>query len=608
MLVFGPGGLPETGTAIGTAMRDLRNAMEGKDLPPSGDGPRPAEPVSPPTIADRTHQAGTGGRPAAPSVPPRHRLRVDIASTLGAAVLVLACSSAPVPSPVASPARASPLSSAPTASLPPASAPPPPSASLSSPPASLRPVTLAPRRTIGGPRPDIAALITQYQYGEAPVPLERGAALTDWHLSRPNLHAVAGWAGKVSVPAGGRVELHLRAIEPAVRLDVFRVGAHDATHLATVARVAVRFQPDARPSLPVGRVETHWPVSYTLPVPTSWRSGFYLVKVTTLPAGYQAYVPFAVTATRPAPLLVVLPMLSYQAYNGWGGSDLYDWWKGPFPRAAEASFDRPYEHGYGAGMLFRLDFPLLVWLEDEGYAPAYTTDLDVARNPSLVVGSRVVILSGHPEYWLGADRDAFDAAQARGVSLLGMGANMAYMQVRLLPNSAGVPERTVVCYKSLAWDPLAAGHPSEATVRFQNSPIRRPPKDLLGEEYGGIVPGLAPMVLGPDIARFAPNTGLRPGQSLPGLIGDEIDVASSKPGALLLAKTPVHARGYTPNFAGASLWVTPSGAHTFDAGTFDWSWGLDPRWSAALPGFPARAFAQLTADILAWAGAYPRAS
>ena len=464
---------------------------------------------------------------------------------------------------------------------------------------------LGQRRAIGGPRPTIQALIDQYQYGEAPVPLRAGAALTDWHLSRPNLYAVAGWAGQVSVPAGGRVELHLRALGSGVRLDVFRVGAGDAIHLATVARVAVRFQPAAYPTLPVGRVETHWPVSYTLAIPTTWRSGFYLVKVTTLPAGYQAYVPFVVTTTQPAPLLVVLPMLSYQAYNGWGGADLYDWWQGPFPRAAEASFDRPYEHGYGAGMLFRLDFPLLVWLEDEGYAPAYTTDLDVARDPALVGGSRVVILSGHPEYWLGADRDAFDQAEARGVSVLGMGANMAYMQVRLLPDSAGVPDRTVVCYKSLTGDPLAASHPAEATTRFQDAPIRRPPRDLLGEEYGGIVPGLAPMVLGPDIARFAPNTGLRPGQRLPGLIGDEIDVASSQPGALLLAKTPVHARGYTPNDAGASLWVTPSGAHVFDAGTFDWSWGLDPRWSAALPGFPARAYGLLMADILAWAGAYP---
>ncbi len=546
-------------------------------------------------------QTAPGARTMAAMAHPRAR---GLLCMLGVALLSAGCVSAPRPSlrpATALPALGTGASARSPAASPVARAATPSPAGSGAP----RAPRLGARRPIGGPRPDLATLLRVYQYGEAPVPLEPGAALADWHLARPNLSAVAGWAGQVSVPAGGTLELHLRAIESSVRLDVFRVGAGDATHLATVPQVAVHWQPDAHPTLPVGRVETHWPVSATLAIPRSWRSGFYLVKVTTRPSGYQAYVPFVVTATRPAPLLVVLPMLSYQAYNGWGGADLYDWWKGPFRRAAEVSFDRPYEHGYGAGMLFRLDFPLLVWLEDEGYAPAYTTDLDVARDPVLVSGSQVIILSGHPEYWLRADRDAFDQAEARGVSILGMGANMAYMQVRLLPDSAGVPDRTVVCYKSLTRDPLAARDPAAATVRFQDPPINRPPKELLGEEYGGIVWGLASMVLGPDIARFAPNTGLRPGQRLPGLIGDEIDDASHQAGALLLSRTPVHPNGLRPNVAGSSLWVTPSGAHVFDAGTFDWSWGLDPRWSAALPGFPARAYSQLMADILAWAGAYP---
>jgi len=466
-------------------------------------------------------------------------------------------------------------------------------------------VTLPERRFIGGPRPDIATLIRDYQYGEAPVPLDRSAPLDSWQLSRPNVYAVAGYAGQVSVPAGGTVGLHLRALEPAVRLDVFRVGANDATHLATVARVPVSWQPEGHPALPAGRAEVSWPVSYSLAVPQDWRGGFYLVKLTTIPGGLQSYVPFVVRATAPAPLVVVLPMLSYAAYNGWGGSDLYNWWQGARPRGAEASFDRPYEHGYGAGMLFRLDFPLLVWLEDSGYRPEYITDLDVINDPTLVTKSKVVVLSGHPEYWAQADRDAFDAAQAAGVSILGMGANMAYWQVRLRPNSAGVPDRTVVCWKSFADDPLAAADPQGATIRFQDPPVNRPPRDLLGEPYGGIVEGLAPMVLGQDIVAFAPDSGLKPGQELPGLIGDEVDDASTMPGALLLSQTPVKPRGLKPNVAGSSAWVTPSGAHVFDAGTFDWSWGLDPRYSAALPGFPAAGYAHLMADILAWAGAAP---
>jgi sec-independent protein translocase protein TatA len=35
LLVLGPGKLPETGAAIGKAMRDFRAAMDGKELPSS---------------------------------------------------------------------------------------------------------------------------------------------------------------------------------------------------------------------------------------------------------------------------------------------------------------------------------------------------------------------------------------------------------------------------------------------------------------------------------------------------------------------------------------------------------------------------------------------
>ena len=85
-------------------------------------------------------------------------------------------------------------------------------------------------------------------------------------------------------------------------------------------------------------------------------------------------------------------------------------------------------------------------------------------------------------------------------------------------------------------------------------------------------------------------------------MGDEIDLLSRKAGALILGATPVTLVGHSPGIAGASAWVTASGAHVFDAGTFDWSWGLDPRYAAALPGFPADSYARLMADILSWAG------
>ena len=468
-------------------------------------------------------------------------------------------------------------------------------------PAVPPPSPIIASRVIGGPRPNVAELLRQYQYGEPPVPLFPGARAGDWRLDRPDLNAVAGYAGQTSVLPGGSVDLHIRSVGPTVRLDVFRVGAGDAQHLLTIRDVPTGWHADAAADPATGRVEDHWPVTETLAIPPAWQSGFYLVKCS-LPDGRASYIPFVVRPAAPAPLLVVVPMLTYEAYNGWGGTDLYGWYRGPRPRAVEASFDRPFEHGYGAGMLFRLDFPLWVWLEDHGYHPAYATDIDIARDPALVTQARTVILSGHPEYWLRGDRDALDAAQRAGVGILGMGADMGYWQVRLAPSAGGTPDRTVVCWKSATEDPLAASEPLDTTGAFADPPLSRPVQDLLGEAYGGVVAGLHPLVVGPGIAAFSPESGMRAGQALPGLVGDEVDLVSRQPGAVILGATPVDLTGHPPGTAGASAWVTPGGAHVFDAGTFDWSWGLDPRYAAALPGFPADSFGRLMADLLAWAG------
>ncbi len=313
--------------------------------------------------------------------------------------------------------------------------------------------------------------------------------------------------------------------------------------------------------------------------------------------------------------------MTYQAYNSFGGADLYGWPGDPHGRAYAVSFDRPYGLEAGAGLLFRLDFPLIVWLEDHGYTPAYATDIDVAVHPDQVTGARAVIVSGHSEYWTAGIHDAFDAAAPAGTSILNFGANAAWWQARLGPNGAGVAGRTIVEYKDFRQDPVARVDPQGATTRFTYLPRSRPARDLFGEAFGGIASvqpahglefprppayaGLQALVLGPDIARFAPSAGLSPGQQFPGLVGDEVDLPSTQPGALILASTRVQLRGVGYRQAGASVWLSPSGSHAFNAGTFDWSWGLDPRYAAALPGFRGGAFQELTATILAWAGVVP---
>ncbi len=67
------------------------------------------------------------------------------------------------------------------------------------------------------------------------------------------------------------------------------------------------------------------------------------------------------------------------------------------------SFDRPFLREDGAALFFRLDFPLIVWLEDHGYTPGYVADLDLHRYPTLATGAKTLVFSGHGEYWTRRD-------------------------------------------------------------------------------------------------------------------------------------------------------------------------------------------------------------
>ncbi len=456
-----------------------------------------------------------------------------------------------------------------------------------------------------GPRPNLHSLAASYQYGDPAVMLAREPSGGDWRLSRPDQGAVRGYADLVSVTPGASIGIALHGTDPWADLDVFRMGLRDARDMLHIGHVTIPPGTESAPEATTGRVEEHWPVATRLTVGASWPSGLYLVKLTGASGG-QSYVQFVVRAVRPGALTVVIPTMTYQAYNDYGGADLYGWDRGPRSRAFVVSYDRPYSEQFGAGLFFRLDFPLVVWLEDHGYAPDYVADVDLARDPGLLGDVRTLVFSGHGEYWTQGMRDAVEAAAGRGTNLAFFGANQAFWQVRLGPDAGGRGDRDVTCYKSAALDPEAVRNPAGATVRFGDAPVNRPPSLMIGEKYGGIIDSLLPMTIGSGIASFAPDVGLVAGERLPGLVGEEVDELHPGFRGLSLGLTGLDVVEHPGQIlVGTAVWINPHGDRVFDAGTFDYSWGLDPRYSAALPGFPADSFSNLTARILAWLGAQP---
>jgi hypothetical protein len=69
------------------------------------------------------------------------------------------------------------------------------------------------------------------------------------------------------------------------------------------------------------------------------------------------------------------------------------------------------------------------WLERSGYAYDMATDLDLHRDPSMLLGYRAVIIAGHSEYWSIPMYEGLQQYLGSGGNLLSLSANSIFWRV-----------------------------------------------------------------------------------------------------------------------------------------------------------------------------------
>jgi len=285
---------------------------------------------------------------------------------------------------------------------------------------------------------------------------------------------VTGFATKTSVNAGELLPLklsHSPGISPTtVDLRVYRLGYYGGAGgrlMSTVDNVALSNPPflPANDTLGYATGATAWSVSHNL-VTSGFETGMYLIKVIAdVPAGTanETHIPFIVRAdNRARDLLVVMPTNTWQAYNPWTGKSLYpynsssdDTVIGPSPnypapapeRAAKVSFDRPMSNMLADyNWVLRSEFPLIWWLERQGYNLSYTDDYGVHSQEEQLLPpvTKTIAIAGHSEYWTSQMRDNMEAARNAGTNIASFSANAAYWQVRLEDDG-----RSLVCFKTV---------------------------------------------------------------------------------------------------------------------------------------------------------------
>lgn len=424
----------------------------------------------------------------------------------------------------------------------------------------------------------------------------------DWGLVSPaTQREIEGYPSSPSVAAGGKLRIFTNTASARYAVSVYRLGWYQGKGARLVVppverdgHVQVTPARDAD-----GLVECDWTDPYEVTIPAAAVSGIYLAKLTTKDTGKQAYVPFVVRDdVRVATYLVQSSTTTFQAYNNWGGRSLYDFNSAGGVRASRVSLLRPYAlglnpqsaAGVGAGEIVTnlqgaaqtgpmgWEYPMVRFLEREGYDVSYTTNVDVHRDAQLVAKHKVFVSVGHDEYWSQQMRDHVEHARDHGAtSLAFLSGNVSYWQVRFEPAKSGAPDATITCTKDAATDPLAVTDDvHRTTVRFGNPLLARGEEGLAGLAFQDFGMNGDLVVADAKSWVFA-GTGLAAGAHLPGLLGYEVEGSPVPPlaGVRRVARSPWTTPQPSSGTSDAVVRALPSGAETFAAGTIQLAWGLD---------------------------------
>ena len=399
----------------------------------------------------------------------------------------------------------------------------------------------------------------------------------DWLLTNPSKNgAIEGYANVVSAQRGDSVSLYVSTTASSYTVQLFRMGFYSGAQGRLVWTSSpqtgeVQAAPTVAPA--TNMVEASWKASLTVPIDPAWPPGDYLFKLAGS-NGYQTYVPLTVRDDdSTAGLLIQNSVTTWQAYNLWGGYDLYS--GGPTEsatrRAKVVSFDRPYKIGDGSGDFLGNELPFVSLVESLGFDVSYTTDVDLDLHPERVLQHHALVSLGHDEYWSLAMRDGAEAARDHGVNLLFLGANAIFRHIRLEPSLLG-PDRHEVNYRVAGEDPLFGVDNADVTVSWRDPPVSRPENTLLGELYQ-CNPVHADFVVAESNSWVFDGTGLTRGSKLKGLVGSEYDGYNPRfkgpANVEIMGHSPLRCRDIA-GYSDFTYYVAPSQAGVVDTGTNNW--------------------------------------
>jgi hypothetical protein len=450
-----------------------------------------------------------------------------------------------------------------------------------------------------------------------------GSPASEWQVAGAGNSTIQGYATSMSVNVGQTVTFKVKTTASAYRIDIYRMGYYQGLGARKVAANILpsvplpQSQPNCATFSATGLIDCgNWAVSASWPVPASAVSGVYLARLVRTDNSAASVIPFVVRDDAAhSDVLFQTSDTTWQAYNTYGGNSLYTCTVAcppgtphAYKAAFKVSYNRPFNSALddqGRSWLMYAEYPMIRFMEANGYDVSYMSGLDVATKAPLLLNHEAFLSVGHDEYWSGEQRANVEAARDAGVHLAFFSGNEMFWKTRWEPSADGTNTagRTLVSYKDthfdgptdpVTWtgtwrDPRygtsAGGGNPENSVTGQLFLVNSGTTDI-------VVPSTYKqlrMWRGTSIASLANGASVTLGAGL-GTLGYEWDIDADNgfrpPGAFRLSQTnSTSAEIFTdygsrtqsgqPATHNMTMYKAASGALVFGSGTVQWSWGLD---------------------------------
>jgi hypothetical protein len=431
---------------------------------------------------------------------------------------------------------------------------------------------------------------------------------------------IEGFATQMSVNRGETIDFKIETDADDYRIDIYRSGYYGGLGARLITTIdpnvnLAHNQPNPIKNAATGMVDAgNWRVSAQWAVPDDATSGVYFANLVLEDGGDGASQIIFVVRDDGGQSDVVYKTsdTTWQAYNNWGGNNLYGGTHNSSTgRAYAVSYNRPMNYDIRSYNLVSFywgtEYPMVRFMEKNGYDVSYIASTDLNQRSELLLTHEIFVTSGHDEYWSATERSAVEAARDAGVSLSFFGGNDIFWKTYWETSSfdATIPDRTLVSYKSTHDNENVDSVNPDIWTGTWRDPRFSPPADgglpenaLMGTMFMVNSDGASHPITVPGTMaglRFWRNTSIanlsanQMATLTDRVLGEEwdedVDNGFRPAGLIHLSSTTVDTTAYLQdqgsNYADGTsthtltMYRAASGALVFSAGSQQFVWGLD---------------------------------